>query len=212
MFLLKGDTTIPREPHRASMRRNSLEAPQPTRLNGHVPFSPKPARKGTSLCCTGIRASPDNEMRLPPRTTFNDPPNRPPKVTQVSEWPKKDGQLKLSLYNGVGLDGNENGMCYGTLPKPILRNSSNVNDMNYGTLPKNNVNGGGVESNHFSTLTKNVIATRNVNAANSPRDSPTPPVAQPRNGLVTFRFCTTDATQQSANWSPHKINPEHKVH
>lgn len=149
-------------------------------------------------------------MRLPPRTTFNDPPIRPPKVNQVSEWPKKDGSLKLSLYNGVGYDGNDNNMCYGTLPKPILRNSCNANDVSYGTLPKN---GAGVieHNNHYGTLTKNVVASRNVNAANTPRDSPTPPNYPPRNGLVTFKFCTDATSQQSPNWSPHKINPDNKV-
>lgn len=198
-----------KEPARVSFRRNSLDTQQSVRQNGHVPFSPKPSRKGASLCCTGPRASPDNEVRPPPRSALSDPPIRPPKMTQVSDWPKKDGPLKLSLYNGGGREPSENGPCCGTLPKPVARNNANLADLSYGTLPRNSLNGVGVDVNHFGTLTK-VMSARNVNAANTPRDSMTPPILPPRNGLVTFRVYS-DTTQQPGLWSPHKLNSDNKV-
>lgn len=123
----------------------------------------------------------------------------------MSEWPKTNGPLKLSLFNsgGVGAGCGE-GACYGTLPKSLPR-CVDPSEYSYRTLPKNAVNGGGgYEFSGCGTLNR-LISARNANATNSPRDSPTPAA---RNGVVSFR---SDVGQHAGHWSPHKVNPENKV-
>ncbi|KAK6620808.1 hypothetical protein RUM43_011104 [Polyplax serrata] len=214
----KGDNC--REPLRPFFRRNSFEAEPIVRQNGHVTYSPKLSWKESPMSCgrTG-QFTPGWDGRLS-RRGGPEISLRVQKLVKVSEWPQKNGPLKLSLV-GVG-DGGDRCPCglskapssYDSLPRSLMRGSSNSPEIKcYRTISKDCCNQVDKEISQFGTLTKPVsgrnlsaeIPGRDVSAVTNQQPMNNYPVHTYRNGLVMYRM---EGQPSPEHRGQQKCNPE----
>ena len=238
------------------MKRNGLENETSSKQNGHVTssFSPKLGWKDSSSFCgdrSGLIQKDRRQLLCNNNNTNNtinantsDLPPKCQKLIQVSEWPRKDGPLKLSLLgvgggSGGGGDVSDGDICncgsfgnvttiassqYDSLPKSLARYPTHHQDglsgfgvgksplasSTYGTLPKTKFyeidhNNDTYNNKSGTLITKGISGSRNVTFGTPPTRDSSPPVNYlPRNGLVMYRTCRDDFTQQH-----HHQHPQH---
>ena len=242
------------------LKRNGLENETSSKQNGHVTssFSPKLGWKDSSSSSSsfcgdrsGLIQKDRRQLLCNNNNTNNtinantsDLPPKCQKLIQVSEWPRKDGPLKLSLLgvgggSGGGGDISDGDICncgsfgnvttiassqYDSLPKSLARYPTHHQDglsgcgvgkspsasSTYGTLPKTKFyeidhNNDTYNNKSGTLITKGISGSRNVTFGTPPTRDCSPPVNYlPRNGLVMYRTCRDDFTQQH-----HHQHPQH---